>query len=369
MPNRSITSITVSSGVASVTLASANAGLVATDWICIAGATNSGTAPVSLLNGPQNIVTRPDTTHFTINLPTDQGTWGTIGGTMTEKDYSRDAVYYATFTQQAYANSYIMAMPFDSTAFAAETPNGAATKARAMLQASDAYIDIWEIGNELNGGWLGTDATVPSASALSNTIQKCLNIYDAVKAYSTRTSPRALTAICFFYEGEPASANNCIDTTNNGNSMFTWIDYQFQMGVAAGSRNAGSERIRLGVDYVLVSWYPYGCSSYANQNQADWNWIFAQLKTRFPQARVGFGELGTATVAGFTEARNEELVNKYYPLHQTVAMPDGYCLGGYWWYAGQQIVPGAANYATYSALGPLIGGYANADPPLYWLPA
>jgi hypothetical protein len=80
----SVTGITVSNGVATVTLSGTLSGwtFTAGDTVVLSGATNSGTAPVGLLNAPQKIASVTDTTHFTFNLPTNQGTWGTIAGTI-----------------------------------------------------------------------------------------------------------------------------------------------------------------------------------------------------------------------------------------------------------------------------------------------
>jgi hypothetical protein len=56
-------------------------------------------------------------------------------------------------------------------------------------------VDIWEVGNEVNGDWLG-----------SNVIAKIAAMYDivATKGYKT--------AITFFYEGEASEPSNCIDS-------------------------------------------------------------------------------------------------------------------------------------------------------------
>jgi len=80
----SITGITVASGVATATLSGAISGwtLTAGDTVVISGATNSGTAPVGLLNTAQRIASVVSSTVFTFNLPTNQGTWGTIAGTI-----------------------------------------------------------------------------------------------------------------------------------------------------------------------------------------------------------------------------------------------------------------------------------------------
>jgi len=79
----SVTSITVASGVATVTMASSFPWTVTVgDTVVFSGATNSGTAPVGLLNTAQKVTSVTSQTVFTFNLPTNQGTWGTIAGTI-----------------------------------------------------------------------------------------------------------------------------------------------------------------------------------------------------------------------------------------------------------------------------------------------
>jgi hypothetical protein len=80
--------------VTSMTWSSTNGGQVAVvmgsasiyglgDTITVAGATNTGTGAVSLINAPHVINTWTDSTHFTFLLPGDSSIWGTIGGTIT----------------------------------------------------------------------------------------------------------------------------------------------------------------------------------------------------------------------------------------------------------------------------------------------
>lgn len=271
------------------------------------------------------------------------------------------ASVYTTALSNFWPHAYILGMLYDSTDMATATLAGSQSRVINYVTTLDAHVDIWEIGNEINGGWLATDAAIPS-----NTLQKIIAMYDGVHANSAKSKP--LTAITFFYEGEISDNNNCIDTQSNGNAMFAWINTQFQLGLAVGSRNAGLERLRTGVDYVLVSWYPDGCSSPTNQAVFDGTTIFATLKSIFPQARIGFGELGTANPASQSLAYNQSQISAYYPLHNSITVPAGYCVGGFWWYAHQQIVPGGGQYATYGTLGDLIKSYADADTPTYWLP-
>lgn len=79
---QAISSIVVANGVATATLSGAITGWTITvgDYVNISGATNSGTAPVGLLNQAQKVTSVTSPTVFTFNLPTNQGTWGTIGG-------------------------------------------------------------------------------------------------------------------------------------------------------------------------------------------------------------------------------------------------------------------------------------------------
>lgn len=79
-----VTSITVAAGgLATVTMTGAFPWtIVAGDTVVFSGATNSGTAPVGLLNTAQKVVTVNSQTSFTFQLPTNQGTWLTIAGTI-----------------------------------------------------------------------------------------------------------------------------------------------------------------------------------------------------------------------------------------------------------------------------------------------
>lgn len=90
----SITSITVDgNGVATATLSGAISGWTISvgDSVNISGATNSGTAPVGLLNTTQIVTAVTSATVFQFQLPTNQGTWGTIGGTIV-LNYSGGAI-------------------------------------------------------------------------------------------------------------------------------------------------------------------------------------------------------------------------------------------------------------------------------------
>jgi hypothetical protein len=233
-------------------------------------------------------------------------------------DTGEPASYYLAPIQQMRSSSYIMGELADSSYMAGYTAASIATWTQGYTQTLGSDVDIWEVGNEVNGNWLGSD-----------TLAKIEAMYDVVSGQS------GITALTFFYEGEPTDANNCIDTGNGGNDMFTWINQQFQLSVPAAQRPAETENIRLHVNYVLISWYPDQCPG----ESPNWPWVYTQLASLFPNAKVGFGELGTAQPQNGSAYEVNE-INQYYPMAKTTAgLPANYIGGYFWWYFAEEMVP------------------------------
>ena len=133
-------------------------------------------------------------------------------------------------------------------------------------------VDIWEIGNEINGEWVGTTSEV---------VQKMKSAYDQVKL---RGKKAALTL--YYNEG-------CWEDPKN--EMFTW------------TANIPDEMVQ-NLDYVFVSYYEDDC----NDLQPDWPVVFKRLAEKFPKSKIGFGEVGT-----LNKANKAEFINRYYKLKIT----------------------------------------------------
>jgi hypothetical protein len=179
-------------------------------------------------------------------------------------------------------------------------------------------VDIWEIGNEVNGGWLG-----------SNTMAKVEAMYKVV------ASQGGVTALTFFYEGEPSDPHNCISTDNHGNDMFTWITQHFQLNLPASRRSVETENIRLNVNYALISWYPDECLG----ETPDWPQVYNKLAEIFPNSRVGFGELGTANPQYGSSFEIKEIRQNYRMAKIVAGLPASYVGGYFWWYFAEEMVP------------------------------
>ena len=157
-------------------------------------------------------------------------------------------------------------------------------------------VDIWEIGNEINGEWLGNNADV---------VEKMKQAYNIVKA---RNKKAALT---LYYN------HDCWEYAQN--EMFRW------------TLNNVPQNMRNGLDYVLVSYYEDDCNNY----QPNWQDVFDSLHVIFPNSKLGIGECGTSY-----SNRKEEYINRYYRMQITTP---NYIGGYFWWYYKQDCVPKTKN--------------------------
>ncbi len=223
--------------------------------------------------------------------------------------------YYSPQISQLRGISYIMGQISDSSSMKSYSVSSYQARAQDYVSSLGSLVDVWEVGNEVNGNWLGT-----------NTIDKVQAAYDVV------ANAKGATALTFFYMGEPTDVNNCIDAP--GDDLFTWITQKFQLGLPVSQRSVATERLRLGLNYALISWYPQGC----NNLQPDWTTIYTKLAAIFPNAKVGFGELGTASVQNGS-SYEVNLINQYYPLASKIALPANYIGGYFWWNYAEEMVP------------------------------
>lgn len=152
-------------------------------------------------------------------------------------------------------------------------------------------IDIWEIGNEVNGEWNGSRRTVGA---------KIEAAYNYVK------SSKRKTAITLYYN------DGCYESRKH--EMFAWTD-----------RNI-PDYMKMGLDYVFVSYYEDNCGE-----PPDWQIVFDSLKSIFPNSKLGIGECGTKD-----KSAKEQMMKRYYGM----SLQNPNFIGGYfWWYYQKDCVP------------------------------
>jgi hypothetical protein len=202
------------------------------------------------------------------------------------------ATRYTRSVQRIHAVGGVMGEVLDSFAVKNISVDEYGARVSEFLDALGDDVDIWEIGNEVNGDWLGTNDDVHD---------KITNAYQLVHSRGKTT---ALTL--YYNQGCYLSADH---------EMFHWAE-----------RYVDPE-LQSGLDYVLVSYYEDDCKGL----QPDWNDVFKRLATMFPNSKIGFGECGTTD-----DAKKAEFIERYYQLQ--IDLPQ-YVGGYFWWYYYQDMLP------------------------------
>jgi hypothetical protein len=208
--------------------------------------------------------------------------------------------------------SAIMGELLDSSQEKSISTEALRTRVQEYVSTLAGLVDIWEIGNEVNGNWTGPYETVEA---------KLTESYEVVHAAGGRT---VLTLYANAFGPE-----HCGD----GESELTPVQFSERYVPAA---------VADGLDYVLLSYYPTQCggrlpstSEVAGQLEA--------LHALYPIAALGFGEIGLPRPASRRMTAEAEAIMRWaYSL--SPALP--YYVGGYfWWYGYQDILKPKARLA------------------------
>jgi hypothetical protein len=131
---------------------------------------------------------------------------------------------YVAASSKIHAVSYVMGEIVDSFFMAKYGVEDYLTRTSNYLKTLGDNVDIWEIGNEINGDWLGNSSDV---------VAKMSGAYDRVKAAGKTTE------LTLYYN------QGCAKHPEN--EMFTWSQANIP------------ERMKQGLDYLLVSYYEDDC--------------------------------------------------------------------------------------------------------------
>jgi hypothetical protein len=191
--------------------------------------------------------------------------------------------------------AYLMGELVDSSDFRRYSLAAYRDRTRSYFAALGDRIDLWEIGNEVNGEWLGPTRDV---------VAKLRAAFRHVEGRGGRT------AMTLYFN------QDCWEKRDH--EMFAWTE-----------QNVPAE-MKLGLDYVFVSWYPDDCPGV----KPDWPSVFQRLRTVFPTAKLGFGEIGRDRAA--PRAAKARMVREFYGMERLGAR----FVGGYfWWYFAEDMVP------------------------------
>jgi hypothetical protein len=208
-------------------------------------------------------------------------------------------------------------------------------------------VDVWEVGNEVNGEWL-----LASGEAQTVVVDKIVAVVQVFEADATRfaqlcpgftrrTDERPFElALTAYGNGTTSSATSC--WARSAHQMESWLARHF----GAGGRGAA---VRDSFDYVWVSYYEDDCENL----QPNWPAVFDRLGTIFPVARLGFGECGTDRLAS-----RASYVARYYAgmdsidtryANMRITHPR-YVGGMFWWYYSRDFTNSAVQTALRATL-------------------
>lgn len=171
----------------------------------------------------------------------------------------------------------------------------------SFVHAYGRQVSLWEIGNEVNGEWVGSPAAEDARIAAA---------FETVEAAGGRT------ALTLYF--------NLDCWTRRGNEMFRWL--------AAGNV---APAIRRKLDFVFISFYPGDCNDHWPSPGA-WQDAFDRLHALFPRARLGFGESGTAKPTDLSPVGQVALLDRYAAVS---IRGDSYVGGFFWWNWAENAVP------------------------------
>lgn len=211
------------------------------------------------------------------------------------------ADYVSSVTALA-AVADVMGQPVDSSYMPSLTLTAVQARITEYLGALGPFVSVWEIGNEVNGNWLGS-GVMPKIEAM----------FDAVKAAG---KPTALT---FYYEN-PATP---------GYDLIPWTDANIPPG----------HRMRTGLNYVLVSYYEDQNNGH-QLTQAELDALFGALAVRFPNAKLGFGEFGWGNSIPASATTRADMLRRFHG-YRIPSVP-AYVGGGFYWHFLQTMVPKTA---------------------------
>ena len=218
---------------------------------------------------------------------------------------------YLEATKQIKSVGYVFGQPVDSFYMKCFTPAEYLNRFKDYVTTLGTFVDIWEVGNEINGEWLFGNTKRCSPKASVNSTSQADAVTKMVEAYDYLKSEGKVTALTLFYNTpcrRPAASE-----------MFTWVDANIPA------------RMKIGLDYLLVSYYEVDCRGY----KPDWQQVFSQLGTMFPNSMLGISEFG------WSDKRTSnpiirDLVQRHYAIHPRVSNWIG---GGFYWEFAIDMVP------------------------------
>jgi len=227
------------------------------------------------------------------------------------KDGYFSANSYLAATREIRSAAYVFGQPVDSFYMKCFTPAEHLARFKDYVTVLGPSVDIWEVGNEINGDWLFGDTRDCSPKVLVSSTSQTDVVTKMTEAYDYLKSQGKLTALTLYYDGT--------NSWFNSHEMFRWT----KANVPA--------RMKTGLDYLLVSYYELDHGGF----KPDWQDIASRLAVIFPNSKLGISEFGWSDTKA-PGAVIKDIVTRYYAVHPNVPSWVG---GGFYWEFAIDMVP------------------------------
>ncbi|WP_049620978.1 hypothetical protein [Frateuria defendens] len=235
-------------------------------------------------------------------------------------DPDMSASEYYPYLVKLHQVAYVMGEILDSDYFPT-TLDAYKARTKELVYGLDGVVDIWEIANEINGEWLRPH---PSGGSTTVNAEEAAIGQMVAAAHAIVKGVGGKTAVTLYYNDD-SKGTNCWEKPQD--YWKTW------------PTSFLSSTVRQGTDYAFFSYYPYqDCPGLS----PSWGSDFAALESLFPNAEVGFGEIGTSSLSAPWSVQSG-LIKAYYPMVNTFTDPK-FVGGFFWWNYAEQMVPYTTTY-------------------------
>jgi len=238
---------------------------------------------------------------------------------------------YAPAISHLRGAAYVMGELLDSEAVKGFSVAGVTRRARTFGAAFKDQVDLWEIGNEVNGEWVGKNQ--PEIDA------KVAAAFDVI--HGELGKPTALTLN--YWAGPQCYAQPWEATLAYAQAM--------------------PERVRQGVDYVFLSLYETACDPVQRPTVRQLVATFRALAVIFPKAKLGIGEIGAQGVVDGLPSEpdlteKQRIAARYYGMNPALrrALGTRWAGGFFWWYFRRDAVPMGRAGSLWPTLDDLLAG-------------
>ncbi|WJZ02214.1 Tat pathway signal sequence [Corynebacterium freiburgense] len=220
-------------------------------------------------------------------------------------DAENDLDSYKDAAERIAPYAFIMVQIADSEEMATLSVADIQHRTQTMLESFGDKVSLWEIGNELNGSWVGTSPQHINKQAVA-----------AYRIIHNAGKPTALTLNYW-------STHDCYE-----------YDWESTIPYA---ENLPEELTH--ADYVFLSIYETACDPPQQPTAAQLADTFHVLASIFPHALLGIGEIGIQNSSDGIRTQNtlsakQRVASYYYGMHNELNHRVGsrFCGGYFWWY-------------------------------------